>query len=731
MAKKKHKKTVPVKAAVTPEAAPVLSAQGWKDSLTRAFSPAALKAVLDSPAVAEGLEPLRPLAAIWLRTTASPSWPAWRPDCCLSDPAGGRFFAAGASEEGLGCFDLATGRKLWSLPGGTLGRSGGMSLAAGSLYVCDRWNNRILRLDPQNGKELVRFEHSAPGRLLDDPSDILSLETDSGVELWVCERGNHRVSRLDTQGAFLGWIGSRGLEVEETVRRFSGPQAESGKPMFEFPETLSMAPDIDNAPSVFVWDSFNNRLVLLDVDGSLKRCFSLRGIDSAKFCGQVRGFRFPGGPLALGVDDVANTLKIWDHEGLLLASLSLEDYTPQAGRAERSRFAVGADSLRLLSSRGKSFVLDGPAADPESLLRTLINICPERAVLRLSLAERLSSAGRDPDWDTLLEGVEPETAVEEMVDLSGALDHSLEHAVHRLAALSGQLDQAGKKETASGITAALRGRLEALAAQATASLLTEGRPDPARLERWSAARADLDMALIRTKGREQKEEMALDDFLEEIREIPERTRRIAWSLRVLCSLAGSADTPDFAVERDRLTAEAAALRRERQALVLALAGSIELAGDPAHVMRDELLHIHRTLLAAAAAERVASHLLECARDAGVSGTETAVEERPRLEPVTEDYTSDLSRFQSLVDNMARYLKAINDAGGTGGPFGRVVVRQREIFALKASLLVNRLCGNGSTPAAALELADKAGRLAGEAWKLTADLRFTLNPAEHG
>ncbi|MCE5272259.1 hypothetical protein LLH00_13355 [bacterium] len=707
-----------------------MSVAEWKDSLALTFSAAALKAALDNPAGAEGLELFRPLAAQWLRDVSRPAWPAWRPDCGLTDPAGGRFFAAGAAEEGLGCFELSTGCKLWSLPGGTLGRAGGMALASGGLYVCDRWNNRVLRLDPQSGKELGRFEHSAPGRLLDDPSDILTLETDNGPELWVCERGNHHISRLDTQGGFLGWIGSRGLEVEETVRRFSGPEAERGKPMFEFPETLSIAPDIDGIQTIFVWDSFNGRIVLLAVDGSLKRSFSLRGPDTAKFCGQVRVLGFRGGPLALGVDDVSNTLKIWDHEGLLLLSLSLEDWNPTSGRAERARVAPGTEGPLLLSSRGRAFVLAGPAADPESLLHNLINIFPERAELRLSLAERLSAAGLEPDWGALLKGFKPETAVDELVCLAGVLDRSLERTVNRLAILAGRLELAGNKETATGIKTALRGRLEALTADLTAALLTAGRPEPSSLKRWSDARADLDMALIRTKGREQKEEMALDDFLEEIREAPEHTRRTAWGLRALCTLAGSQSAPDFTIDRDRLAAQADALRRERLNLVLALAGQVELAGDPAHVLRDELVQIHRTLLAAEAAERVAVHLTECARAAGLPDRRVAAEGISLPQPQAADYQSALASFQSLVDNMARYLKALNDAGGTGGPFGRVVVRQREIFALKASLLVNSLCGNGSTPAEALELAEKAGRLAGTAWSATANLRFTHSPAEN-
>jgi len=378
-------KTSPVKTELTP----VLGLERWEELLRSGFSVPALKSAAEN----KEHEILRPLAEDWIVPVQTPAWPQWWPGCCLIDPAGGRLFAAGASDEGLGCFDTVSGRKIWSLPGGTLGRSGGLALIHDVLYAADRWNSRILRLDAETGKELGRIEQSAPGRPLDEPSDILSLERDGRAELWICERGAHRISRLDPQGGSLGWIGSRGLTFEETVRRFTGKPEDDRNILFEFPESLSLARDIDGTQAVFVWDGCNGRLVALDTGGSLLRRIYPQQDGNARYCGQVRVFTFSGGPLVLGIDDAANCLRIWDHEGFLLASLGLDDTCSRSPRAERVRFAQDKEKVLLVSSRGRTFRLNGPLSRPEELISALIAIFPGSPELHLSLAERRAAEG--------------------------------------------------------------------------------------------------------------------------------------------------------------------------------------------------------------------------------------------------------------------------------------------------------------------------------------------------
>lgn len=717
-----NRKTAPGKTKF----APVPGLEQWKDLLRSGFSVPALKSAAED----KGNEVLRPLAKDWIASVETPAWPQWWPGCCLIDPSADRFFAAGASDEGLGCFDAASGRKIWSLPGGTLGRSGGLALIHNILYAADRWNNRILRLDASAGKELGRIEQSAPGRPLDEPSDILALERDDRAELWICERGNHRISRLDPQGGFLGWIGGRGLTFEETVRRFTGTHEDNSRILFEFPESLSLAKDIEGKQAVFVWDGGNGRLVVLNPDGSLKRRIYPAQDGNVRFCGQVRVFSFSCGPLVLGIDDAANCLRIWDHEGFLLASLSLDDTCSRSPRAERMRFAHATDRILLVSSRGRSFGLNGPLSRPEDMIQALIALFPDSPELRLSLAERKAVEGLSPYSDKTADDVPIASLSQTLLTADGALEGKLERNTDRLVRLASRFSETGGQDASAKIMESLAIRLNGLICEHTDELIRLGRPDDSLLERWSAALADLDMSLVSTKGRNQKEEMALDDELEEIRDYPDITRKTAWRLRAMCSLAARPALSGIQLPVDRLAAETLSMRLERRELLNALAGQIELAGDPAHVKRDELVRIHRALQAASARERVAAHLSDCLAACGAPlDSADGMESGDSGE--MQDREAALTSFQALVDNMARYLKTLNEAGGAGGPFGRVVTRQREIFSLKASLLVNTLCANGSTPALAYELAENAARLAGNAWRNTANIRITSTGAENG
>jgi hypothetical protein len=718
-----NRKTSPVKT----EFVPIPGLEQWKGLLRSGFSAPALK----SAAEGKELEMLRPLATDWIIPVKAPVWPQWRPETCLIAPDGGSLFAAGSSDEGLGCFDAASGRKIWSLPGGTLGRGGGLALIHDVLYAADRWNNRILWLDAVTGKELGRIEQSAPGRPLDEPSDILALQPDGAVELWICERGNHRISRLDPRGGFLGWIGARGLTFEETVRRFTGLAKDNQNVLFEFPESLSLAKDFDGKQAVFVWDEGNGRLVVLNPDGFLKRRIYPAQDGNARFCGQVRVFTFPGGPLVLGIDDAANCLRIWDHEGFLLVSLSLDDTCSRFPRAERLRFALGTERILLVSSRGRTFVLNGPLSRPEDLIQALIALFPDSPELRLSLAERQAASGVPPCRDKAADYLTAAAMSQGLLTSDGATEGILERNTDRLVRLASRLRETGGQDAAAEILESMVARLNALISESASELIRLGRPDDSLLDRWSAALADLDMSLVSTKGRNQKEEMALDDELEEIRDYPDITRKTAWRLRAMCSLAAHPALSGILLPVELMSSEALSMRLERRELLNSLAGRIDLAGDPAHVKRDELVQVHRALQAASARERVAAYLSDCLAACGPLPDSIGKESDHSERVLDQDREAALASFQALVDNMGRYLKALNEAGGAGGPFGRVVTRQREIFSLKASLLVNTLCANGSTPVLANELAEKAARLAGNAWRNTSNLRFISTDAENG
>ncbi|RPJ42701.1 MAG: hypothetical protein EHM21_12460, partial [Chloroflexi bacterium] len=265
MGKKKNKvKKITVRAE---QAAPFVSWDNpehaldwWRGKIANGFSPGALSSALNAiPAGcldANTFGRLSLLAGAWTALSGI-SCPDWIPAAALLDRANGNLFFAGASHEGLGCFETASGKPRWLLPAGTLGRAGGMALGRSGLYVCDRWRNRVVILDPETGQERGTLDRSPEGRPLDEPSDVLLLEHRGITEIWVCERGGHRICRYAEIGDPLGCVGSRGLVFEETVQRFTALPGEPEALMFEFPDSLDGGMDFDGSPAVFVNDSYN------------------------------------------------------------------------------------------------------------------------------------------------------------------------------------------------------------------------------------------------------------------------------------------------------------------------------------------------------------------------------------------------------------------------------------------------------------------------------------------
>ena len=129
----------------------------WRRKISNGFSPEALSAALDALDSGDVSIRTHSSSSQSLPAHGSPlpgyDCPDWTPVAAFMDSANDRLFFAGAAHEGLGCFEAASGKTIWSLPPGTLGRAGGMALGPAGLYVCDRWRHRVLVLDPDNGKE--------------------------------------------------------------------------------------------------------------------------------------------------------------------------------------------------------------------------------------------------------------------------------------------------------------------------------------------------------------------------------------------------------------------------------------------------------------------------------------------------------------------------------------------------------------------------------------------------
>ena len=79
-------------------------------------------------------------------------------------------------------------------------------------------------------------------------------------------------------------------------------------------------------------------------------------------------------------------------------------------------------------------------------------------------------------------------------------------------------------------------------------------------------------------------------------------------------------------------------------------------------------------------------------------------------------------MKSLVEKMESYLAEIELKSPAGEPFRKVVRRQKEIFALKASLLAGSLPANGKSSTEDQRLLERAREISGEAWPALKNLR---------
>ena len=110
----------------------------------------------------------------------------------------------------------------------------------GTVYVVDSGNHRVQTFDAD-------MQHRAtfgPALKLDEPKYLHF----DGDRIWLADEDNHRVLLLDRSGQPLGVLG--------TGKRGRGPNA------FYKPEAV-----LARAPHVWVIDTYNDRIVLLRVDG--------------------------------------------------------------------------------------------------------------------------------------------------------------------------------------------------------------------------------------------------------------------------------------------------------------------------------------------------------------------------------------------------------------------------------------------------------------------------------
>ena len=696
------------------------------------------------------------------------------PLAALVDEAGGRIFISGADGSGLSCLEIDSGRKIWHADSGLFRRITGMALSGATLFVCDRWTKRLTALSTDDGSEIWSTEEAVYGEKLAEPSDMALIEKGSRSEIWVCDREKHRIFSYSPDGTPLGRIGWRGMLTEETIKRFTKPASEPDLIHFEFPQSLSVETDIDGKSTVFVWDSWNRRVLCLDTESKLKRQVLLDRIKDSnrRFAGQVKVLSGPCGPVIMEIDDCRTALIVWGPEGELLLNLELKEalFGPSK-KCELLRLASRVKSGKsdyLVTSGGKLFELGKGLLNTRELLDSLAALRPDNPTLALARCEttvscRDESPALPRTWEDISANIAPARFVNQLLNVEDTLTGRLERFVSRLDHLVEDLVRTGADKSARELSEAVGQRLTELTREALEKLTGFTELNPKEENAWIEALTDLDMALFQNNGKNSWEEINLDNILERIRDYPDDIRRTAWKFRILnrlCSPRLSSGENEANVLR--LARMAEKLLSKRRDILNKLGRDLTFKEKPQRIIRNEIKILHRSILNLKAVEQVAgclageiSHWLE-------KNADCSIEELPVLlfrcskaasglapwdelyrkaaktrAPVnggtdfeiaeSESEKSGRNRFEelrSLVENMEAYLKTVAETLNLSAHFSKVVNRQKEIFAIKASVLANHLAENGRQSTRAADLLERAGRIAGEAWRGVENLRIS-------
>ena len=84
----------------------------------------------------------------------------------------------------------------------------------GFIYVTDSWNHRIQKFDASGQHVLTFGGYGDELGQMNEPYDVL---VKPSGHIIVVERYNHRIQFFDTDGRSQGWIGSRGIVLEDKL----------------------------------------------------------------------------------------------------------------------------------------------------------------------------------------------------------------------------------------------------------------------------------------------------------------------------------------------------------------------------------------------------------------------------------------------------------------------------------------------------------------------------------
>jgi hypothetical protein len=697
------------------------------------------------------------------------------PASALEDKDTGRLFVAGANGEGLVCLDLQTGGELWRLDAEQLHRPGGMAQAGEILVVCDRWKHRILAVSTGDGSLCwtVNTAESEEDRL-DEPSDVAPVENGDHTEFWITDRSNHRICRYTKDGRCLGILGRRGLTAEEIIWNYTRDPQQPEAVFMEFPESLSVATDIDKQKSVFVWDSGNCRLLCFTTSGDLKRIIPLERTSGGgtKTAFRLRVLDTANGPLPVAMDEQSTALMLWTAHGELVLRCMLEPALFGLGpMIETARIITTRDSglkPALVTSRAAMVEFKEGALDLPKLLEARAVIQPDKARWLLALWEIHRISGNDNQiltelWSGPLAKMEAGEFVKGLLSPDSILDGGLGRNLYRIEAFIDESCRSGFQKPAYELSQAVDNRLESLAGNAEKKLLALTRPGDEKLDNWSETKAVLDLAVFKNKGNNQVETLRLDSILEEIRDLPDMIRRTAWTCHTLYSeLARRKKDPSERLDTAvRLASQARELLDRRVVNMLELEQELDFSAEPNQVKLEEVKAIHRCLItvdiigqvAEALAGRIAfsvngdrisgeltASLRECAglgpegdfweklyKKTAAGSEESGVESMNHPARAGRSITGVVSHkkrlenLQKLVERMAEYRKALNENNLSGAGLGKVFNRQKELFALKAVLLTVLMKIDRFKSRELDEMSERACKLAGAAWKETTEV----------
>jgi DNA-binding beta-propeller fold protein YncE len=147
----------------------------------------------------------------------------------------------------------------------------------GSIYVADSWNHRVQKFDGQ-GCHLKTIGSYGDGKgELNEPYDIL-IQPKGGFI--VVERYNHRIQFFDANGVSQGWIGARGIELEDRLAQIHNIEPKLfPRPVFEFPTSLAR----DSLGNFYLVDSGNHRIIKFDEQWNVVGYLGTQGEKSGQF----------------------------------------------------------------------------------------------------------------------------------------------------------------------------------------------------------------------------------------------------------------------------------------------------------------------------------------------------------------------------------------------------------------------------------------------------------------